>query len=40
MPNSPRYMVFIVMSGIEIAGIALAVFPVVLNGLSHFLEGV
>ena len=28
------------MSGIEVAGIALAVFPVVLNGISHFVRSV
>ena len=27
-------------TGIEVAGIALAVFPIVVNGLSHFAEGV
>lgn len=28
------------MSGIEVAGIALAVFPIILNGISHFVEGI
>ena len=28
------------MSGFEIAGIALAIFPVVVNGLEHFVQGV
>ena len=27
------------MSGIEVAGIALAVFPIIINGISHFTEG-
>ena len=28
------------MSGIEVAGIALAVFPIILDGISHFVEGI
>ena len=28
------------MSGIEVAGIALAVFPIILSGISHFVEGI
>lgn len=28
------------MSGIEVAGIALAVFPIIIDGISHFVNGV
>ena len=28
------------MSGIEVAGTALAVFPIILDGISHFVEGI
>ena len=28
------------MSGIEVAGIALAVFPILVNGMTHFVDGV
>ena len=28
------------MSGIEVAGIALAVFPIIIKGISHFTEGI
>lgn len=38
--SSPRSPLILTMSGIEVAGITLAVFPIVLNGLGRMMEGI